>query len=149
MRATAFSSCSIADVVAVACEMNYLELACKSGTIRVKTVEYGRREFKVCPYGHDVWGREPIYDDKMCGDSRINRAWFTFVSNRCNNRRACMVFASSWIAGDPCPTVYKYATVTFTCVASRARTELPSCLPSGENCRRPFTPYGKPLGCCR
>ncbi|XP_070556498.1 uncharacterized protein [Ptychodera flava] len=99
---------------AVACEDEQIEITCGHGYINVINATYGRSEGGyVCPAsypGHN-------YDDNCNGSGSEA---MNIVTLLCDNSKECVIDVASHIKNDladPCSGVYKYLTITFSCIA--------------------------------
>ncbi|XP_057292266.1 L-rhamnose-binding lectin CSL3-like [Hydractinia symbiolongicarpus] len=91
-----------------ACERRRLKLECPPAQIiRITYANYGRYSKNICPLSTVHYPFKGI-----CRAASS----FAKVSDVCNGRRSCSVYASNKVFGDPCPGVYKYLAVRYTCV---------------------------------
>ncbi|GLV34932.1 Calcium-independent receptor for alpha-latrotoxin [Carabus blaptoides fortunei] len=114
----------------LACENGPITLECPSGqVIDIISASYGRTNAHTCP-------NAAVSNQNCAADSTQ-----FIVSNSCNDKPKCTVYASYEIFGDPCLGTYKYMDVRYKCVQSNIQTAV-SCesLPINLSC-----PSGKVL----
>ena len=113
---------------AVACEGQSARLACAGAgdaVIQVAAAVYGRLEKSTCPHAtntrHD-WAAAASEMALRCHMSAHDRV--RAIDEACNGKRSCSLTASNdffkQTGGDPCPNIFKYLEVTYTCVQKQA-----------------------------
>lgn len=101
--------CKVPGPQEVACERSRLKLKCPPAQfIRITYANYGRYSKKICPVSTVHY---------PCKGACRAASSFAKVSGVCNGRRSCSVHATNKVFGDPCPGVYKYLAVRYTCVS--------------------------------
>lgn len=103
-----------------ACYGYNLNLTCPSGkTIRVNSAFYGRQTTNICGVNDCVnTGFSSSYCEAAVSnniDCSYSQA-LSVVSSSCNNLRTCVRAVSSLFTDDPCPAVFKYASVDYSCI---------------------------------
>jgi len=87
---------------ATICENNSQNIACPSGTIDIVSAVYGRSSQEVCANG-------PLGN---CNGITVT----SIVGSQCNGLTQCTAAANNGLYTDPCYGVYKYLTVSYTCI---------------------------------
>lgn len=94
---------------AIACENYPMHLECVTGKVlSIKSANYGRTNGATCHHS-------AMHNRNCYAGSSMN-----IVSNTCNGKRTCSVYAVNSLFGDPCVGTYKYLDVHYECVSAQA-----------------------------
>ncbi|XP_062396247.1 L-rhamnose-binding lectin CSL3 [Sardina pilchardus] len=96
----------------VTCEHMQNVISCEEGSLIIHHANYGRREILTCPHRYAKTSH--------CYHSQTDN-----LRSRCNGKESCQLHASNAVFSDPCPGVYKYLEVTYSCTLSEM--EVPVC----------------------
>ena len=128
----------------VACEGDSLVLSCADSNTRIQVAAavYGRLEKSTCPHatnGRHDWAAVAAEKTLKCHMRAADR--LKAIDNVCNGQSSCSLTASNdafvQTGGDPCPNIFKYLEVTYTCVDGTTRAPR-------DNQRRHEPPPHKP-----
>lgn len=87
------------------CEGNQLTLECPSNYhIQISTAFYGRQDARTCSH------ESAILSTNCSSTTSLSK-----VSQLCQSKRICDVYAFSSLLGDPCEGTFKYLEVAFSC----------------------------------
>ncbi|XP_063065568.1 uncharacterized protein LOC134457490 [Engraulis encrasicolus] len=89
----------------VACDGQPLTIDCGQDVIKILYSNEGRRDLTTCNRG---WRKNQFH----CYSEKT----FSHMANRCDGKTRCTEMASSPLFSEPCPGIFKYLEVSFTCL---------------------------------
>ncbi|XP_051947232.1 L-rhamnose-binding lectin CSL2-like [Xyrauchen texanus] len=89
------------------CEGETASPTCAQGTIKVLAANFGRTNTTACSTG---WSVTQLSNIQCTKDISVS------LASQCDGNQNCSIIVNTAVFGDPCPGIYKYMNVSYTCV---------------------------------
>eukprot|EP00112_Aurelia_sp_Birch-Aquarium-sp1_P001384 Seg1147.11 transcript_id=Seg1147.11/GoldUCD/mRNA.D3Y31 product=Hemicentin-1 protein_id=Seg1147.11/GoldUCD/D3Y31 len=97
--------CPIIEFKKRVCEYGYIHLTCGTGRINIRYAMYGRLSRSFCYHWLSIW---------RSSNCRAATS-YSKVRAACQNKKACRVYASNKVFGEPCRGTRKYLEIKYSC----------------------------------
>ena len=97
------------------CDMVVGKLKCpKKTVIKIHMAEYGREEGgRICPSSTSLTSKCRLREDDILVDE--TRDVMEILDKKCSDKKSCKIKPSTKLFGDPCPQIYKYLSLVYSC----------------------------------